>query len=375
MPVDVSIVIGTYNYADYLPTAVESALAQVGASTEVVVVDDGSTDATPSLVHRWSGSIVSVRTENRGQLAALSTGFARTSGRMVVFLDADDVLLSHAAKAIRDAARDADVVKLHWPMPEIDDLGRSIGSVRPTEALSSGDLAEQLCRLGPEGAAYPPTSGNAWRRDFLEQVLPGPVDQFRLAADQYLAVLAPFHGLVGLVDEPLSQYRRHEGSEHSSSPLHERIRITNEHYERASALLRRLCEERGMACGWETWEARSWTRRLQRTLAELDRSIPTGSRVVLMDQDEWALPGGRPWTAVPIPSEDGRYAGLPADVHQVIEELEVRRMEGARYLVVTDSAFWWLDAYEGLADYLSTHARLVADNDRYQLFELRNPAQ
>jgi hypothetical protein len=374
MPVDVSIVIGSYNYADYLAAAVESALAQVGASTEVVVVDDGSTDDTPDLVNRWSGSIISVRTENRGQLAALATGFARTSGRMVVFLDADDVLLPHAAKAIRDASRDAAVVKLHWPMPEIDDRGRSIGSCRPTEALPSGDLAEQLCRLGPEGAAYPPTSGNAWRRDFLAQVLPGPVDQFRLAADQYLAILAPFHGLVGKLDEPLSQYRRHAGSVHSAAPLDERIRITNEHYERASSLLRCLCEERGMACGWETWEASSWTGRLQRTLAELDRSIPPGSRVVLMDQDEWALPGGRPWAAVPIPSKDGRYAGLPANAQRVIEELEVRRIEGARYLVVTDSAFWWLDAYAGLADHLSTHARRVVDNDTYQLFELRNPA-
>jgi len=374
MPVDVSIVIGTYNYADYLATAVESALGQVDASTEVVVVDDGSTDATPTLMSRWSGSIVSVRTENRGQLAALATGFARTSGRMVVFLDADDVLLSHAAKAIRDASIDTDVVKLHWPMPEIDDRGRSIGSFRPTEALPSGDLAEQLCRLGPEGAAYPPTSGNAWRRDFLEQVLPGPVDQFRLAADQYLAILAPFHGLVGKVDEPLSQYRRHAASVHSSAPLDERIRITNEHYERASSLLRNLCEEHGMACGWETWEARSWTRRLQRSLAELDSLIPAGSVVALMDQDEWALPGERPWAAVPIPSDDGRYAGLSANGQRVIEELEVRRTEGARYLVVTDSAFWWLDAYEGLADYLFTHARGVEDNDRYQLFELRDPA-
>jgi len=374
MPADVSIVIGTYNYADYLSTAVESALTQVGASTEVVVVDDGSTDATPDLMSRWQGSIAGIRTENRGQLAALATGFARTSGRMVVFLDADDVLLPHAAQAIRRASTGADVVKLHWPMPEIDDRGRSIGSVRPTEVLPSGNLAEQLCRLGPEGAAYPPTSGNAWRRDFLEQVLPGPVEEFRLAADQYLCVLAPFYGLVGRVDEPLSQYRRHAGSVHSSASLDQRTRITNEHYERASSLLRRLCEEREMDCGWETWEARSWTRRLQRTLAELDVAIPPGSSVVLMDQDEWALPPGRPWTAAPIPSEDGRYAGLPGDGQCVVDELELRRVEGATFLVITDSAFWWLDAYEGLAGYLAAQTRNIVSNDRYQLFELTSPS-
>jgi glycosyltransferase involved in cell wall biosynthesis len=370
MAVNVSIVIGTYNYADYLPAAVESALAQVGATTEVVVVDDGSTDGTPGLLNRWSGSIVNIRTENRGQLAALATGFARTSGRMVVFLDADDVLLPQAAQVIRDASTDDALAKLHWPMPEIDDRGLAIGSVRPTEALPSGDLTAQLCRLGPEGAAYPPTSGNAWRREFLERVLPGPGDQFRLAADQYLAVLAPFHGLVGRVDEPLSQYRRHADSVHSSAPLDERIRITNDHYGRTATLLRSICEERGMACEWEAWEEHSWTRRLEQTLDELDRAVPPGSTVVLMDQDEWALPDGRPWVPVPIPSDHGHYAGLPADSSRVIGELEDRRLEGATHLVITDSAFWWLDAYEGLSEYLRTRALAISDTDRYRLFEL-----
>ena len=83
------------------------------------------------------------------------------------------MLLPHAATTIKSASTDGAVVKLHWPMPEIDARGRPTGSVRPTEGLPSGDLAAQLCRLGPEGAAYPPTSGNAWRRGFLEQVLPG----------------------------------------------------------------------------------------------------------------------------------------------------------------------------------------------------------
>jgi glycosyltransferase involved in cell wall biosynthesis len=372
MPVDVSIVINTYNYAEYLPDAIESALAQNRATTEVVVVDDGSTDATPDVVGRWRGAIVSIRTENCGQLSAFGTGFASTTGEMVVFLDADDVLLPHAARTIAHAAADEALVKLHWPMPEIDAEARRTGRVRPTEALPAGDLAAQLCRLGPEGAAYPPTSGNAWRRGFLERVLPGPTDQFRLAADQYLAVLAPLHGLVGRIDDPLSHYRRHGASAHSSAPLDERVRITNDHYARTSSLLRAACEHRGLDCDWETWAARSWTRRLEQTLSELDGSIPAGSVVVLMDQDEWALPADRPWATVPIPSDDGRYAGLPADARRVISELEVRAREGASHLVVTDSAFWWLDAYEGLADHLASRARRVADNDRYQLYELRD---
>jgi len=46
LPALTSVVIPAYNRADYLPITVESALAQVGAEVEVIVVDDGSTDAT-----------------------------------------------------------------------------------------------------------------------------------------------------------------------------------------------------------------------------------------------------------------------------------------------------------------------------------------
>jgi glycosyltransferase involved in cell wall biosynthesis len=370
MTVDLSIVIGAYNYAEFLPAAIESALSQAGATTEVIVVDDGSTDDTPAVVDRYSGSIVSLRTPNRGQLAALSLGFAACSGAMVLFLDADDVLLPAAAGTIRAASVDGRLSKLHWPMPEIDATGRLIGTVRPTQPLPSGDLASQVCRLGPEGAAYPPTSGNAWRRTFLQQVLPGPVDEFRLAADQYLAVLAPFYGLVGTIDEPLSRYRRHARSVHSSAPLTERARITNDHYVRTARLLRQHCEARGLDCQWWTWEERSWTRRLECSLNELDELLPADAVVILMDQDEWALSGQRPWVAVPIPSRGGRYWGLPADGREVVDKIEVRRLEGATHLVITDSAFWWLDEYDGLSEYLGAGSRSVVDNDRFQLYEL-----
>ena len=116
--VDVSVVIGAYNYADHLPAAIDSALAQDVPAVEVIVVDDGSTDNTPDIVARYDGRVIGIRTPNSGQLAALGTGFAASAGPMVVFLDADDVLLPGAARAIAAAAKDPRVAKVHWPMPE-----------------------------------------------------------------------------------------------------------------------------------------------------------------------------------------------------------------------------------------------------------------
>ena len=86
------MIIPTHNHATYLPASVESALAQTPA-VDVVVVDDGSTDDTESLVRaRWAGRLRYIRQDNRGPAAARNAGLASARGPFVVFLDADDTL-------------------------------------------------------------------------------------------------------------------------------------------------------------------------------------------------------------------------------------------------------------------------------------------
>lgn len=90
----VSIIIPTFNYARFLPEAIESALGQSYAPVEVVVVDDGSTDETPVvLAKRYAGKVRSIRQENQGLSAARNTGIRSSRGRFLVFLDADDILV------------------------------------------------------------------------------------------------------------------------------------------------------------------------------------------------------------------------------------------------------------------------------------------
>lgn len=89
-----SVIVTSYNFSEFVCEALDSALAQVPAVREVVVVDDGSTDGSPELLRSRYGADPRVRlivTENGGQLAAFVRGFAATSGDVVCFLDADDV--------------------------------------------------------------------------------------------------------------------------------------------------------------------------------------------------------------------------------------------------------------------------------------------
>ncbi|RPJ70386.1 MAG: glycosyltransferase [Acidobacteria bacterium] len=106
----VSVVIPCYNQAQYLPEAVESALAQAGCRIEVVVVDDGS-EPPISLGRRSGERLRCIRQPNRGVSAARNMGLQASAGEYVVFLDADDRLAEHGVGAgLERLARHADAV-------------------------------------------------------------------------------------------------------------------------------------------------------------------------------------------------------------------------------------------------------------------------
>jgi glycosyltransferase involved in cell wall biosynthesis len=86
----VSVVIPVYNAAAYLPAAVESVLGQSFKDTELIVVDDGSTDGTPEVLSQYGPRVRYLRQDNRGVAEARNRGIAQSRGRYVAFLDADD---------------------------------------------------------------------------------------------------------------------------------------------------------------------------------------------------------------------------------------------------------------------------------------------
>jgi glycosyltransferase involved in cell wall biosynthesis len=91
----VSVVIATYNMGHYLPQAVQSVLSQSYPHVEVQIVDDGSTDDTPTILRQWDGHprVRVHRQMNGGQTRAKNQGVALSRGAFVAFLDADDVWL------------------------------------------------------------------------------------------------------------------------------------------------------------------------------------------------------------------------------------------------------------------------------------------
>lgn len=86
----ISVIIPTFNRANLLKRALTSVYAQTLAADEVIVVDDGSTDNSETLIHKHFPQAKYFFQENRGVSAARNTGIQQAQGQWLAFLDSDD---------------------------------------------------------------------------------------------------------------------------------------------------------------------------------------------------------------------------------------------------------------------------------------------
>ncbi|HEX6508829.1 MAG TPA: glycosyltransferase family A protein [Chloroflexota bacterium] len=371
-----SIIVTNYNYGRFLDQAIESALEQTYPHVEVNVVDDGSTDDSWEIIAAYRDRVTAVSKENGGQSSALNAGFRVISGEIVCFLDADDVLLPSAMQRAVDLLCEEDVVKVHWPMWTIDAQGRKLGASSST-SLADGDLRETARRYGPLIGSSPPTSGNAWSRHFLDEVLPLPEVEKNFgvggaAPDDYLSFLASLSGTIRKTHEPQAMYRLHTGSDYSAQNVQERVRRSVQFVDHICAAGIEYCRKRGIDADGDMWRRNSWFHKLFGAIEDIESCIPPGHVLVLADEAQWGtgdcLAGRR---VLPFLERDGQYWGTPPDDATATQELERLRMERASFLVLGWPAFWWLECYLRFHRYLRSHFSCLLENERVVIFDLR----
>lgn len=152
-----SIIIPAYNAERYLPSALDSVLAQKASSYEVILVDDGSTDATAEICDGYADrydSIRAIHIENSGASRARNMGLHDARGDYVLFMDADDLWKPELlAEVSQLAADEPDMILFGW---------EKFGEGMPVE--------QRCCRCLPAG-----TSGAVWLSDSLRAgVVPPP---------------------------------------------------------------------------------------------------------------------------------------------------------------------------------------------------------
>ncbi len=90
---EVSVIIPTFNSAQFLTAAVDSVLAQTFKDFEIIVVDDGSVDNTEEVLKKYGDSIRYIKQKNQGVSIARNNGINLSNAKYVSFLDADDTWL------------------------------------------------------------------------------------------------------------------------------------------------------------------------------------------------------------------------------------------------------------------------------------------
>jgi glycosyltransferase involved in cell wall biosynthesis len=377
----VSIVVNNYNYARFLRAAIDSALAQTYPRTEIVVVDDGSSDDSRNVIAEYADRVVAVMKDNGGQASAFHAGLRASHGDVIVFLDADDVLLPHALERAVKPFEDPVVAKVHWPLRIIDAEGRPTDEMLPParDVLPEGDLRATLVAHGPDSYLSSPSSGNAWSRSFLEQVLPAVIESdYRRGADGYLITLAPLFGTIRAVHEPLSLYRSHGNNQFWSGGMDRRIRGSLSRFEARQRTLVHFFQMRNMHADVAAWRAHNtyyqWMCRLDQMLTELAGLTELEQVTIFADEDQCgganALTGRR---LLPFPERDGQYWGAPEDSAVAIRELERLRAGGASKIAFAWPAFWWLDHYAAFSQHVRSRYRCISGNDRLVVFDLTRP--
>jgi glycosyltransferase involved in cell wall biosynthesis len=95
-----SVIITSYNYEKFLSRAIDSALQQTYPMKEIIVVDDGSTDNSRSIIKGYGDQILPVFKENGGITSATNAGFFRSHGEIIFFLDSDDFFSPHKVETM-----------------------------------------------------------------------------------------------------------------------------------------------------------------------------------------------------------------------------------------------------------------------------------
>jgi hypothetical protein len=206
-----TVIVTNYNYGRFLSEALGSALAQSFHDTQVIVVDDGSTDNSGAVLDDFTDRVVVVRQPNRGQAAAFNAGMRRCTGDVVIFLDADDRLAPAVGEqAVRRFLASPGLVRVQYPLRLIDAEGLPLGGTLPADParLARGELRAQLSRY-PDDVVWQPTSGNAFARTALDRVLPVPEEPYRTCADYYFSNLVPWLGTVEVLPDVGGDYRLH----------------------------------------------------------------------------------------------------------------------------------------------------------------------
>ena len=151
----ISVVIPAYNCERYIERCLGSVLSQRGAELDVIVINDGSSDGTGSVLGQYEDRVRILTTENRGSAAARNSGIEMARGDYVMFIDADDWLADGAIERLRGVIDEtgADIVKFRYTKiyPDGKEILDAAHQIDADEVVEKPSFKEKIYPLFIEG--------------------------------------------------------------------------------------------------------------------------------------------------------------------------------------------------------------------------------
>ena len=168
---EISVLVPVYKAEQYLDRCVKSILEQTYQNFELILVDDGSPDNSPSLCDEWAKNdnhIYVIHKENGGASSARNAGLKIAKGSWIAFADSDDWLDRTALKTLYDLANQYNVPMAIGGMRVVQEYtGAQAVKKQDTVVLSHADLISRFFRLNGESDTHS-VCATLIRRDILE---------------------------------------------------------------------------------------------------------------------------------------------------------------------------------------------------------------
>lgn len=206
---DVSVIVPTFNRAPMLQECIASLLAQSRPPLEVLVVDDGSTDATAEVLRRMPAPVKCLHKANGGKPSALNFALPHVRGRWVWFFDDDDVALPESIEVrlrALDGNPDAQLIVSRFLWGSSDEQGRIVAG----EPLQWPPFTSETFYLKFLQSCFAHMNGMLIRRDRIDEV--GSFRTDLLTSEDYDFSIRVARGArVAICDAPTFVFRQHEG--------------------------------------------------------------------------------------------------------------------------------------------------------------------
>lgn len=206
----ITALVDTYNHERYIEQALVSILDQELSpeELEIVVVDDGSTDQTPSIIQKFVPRVKHVRKKNGGQASAFNAGFAEARGEMVAFLDGDDWWAKGKLSMVAEALeRDPAVAAVGHGHYEFNEKTNETQLRVPRQRTLISMADRESTRLATLERRFLLPSALTVRRKVLDWIMPIP-EEMVFIADVPIQAAALFMGTL-ILEQPLFYYRCH----------------------------------------------------------------------------------------------------------------------------------------------------------------------